>query len=749
MARLPLKRFDITAGLLEDVLATFHTATGIKATYGAGAIATVQSPGVQGLYTPDEALGQILRGTNLTFRFSAADEVLVELAPVRSSVDVTGEANVSLPQFTAPVRDLPQTITVIPRAVMEQQGATNLRDVLRNVPGLTIAAGEGGVPAGDNLTLRGFSARNDIFVDGVRDLGPQSRDPFNLEQVEVIKGPSSAYTGRGSTGGVINLVSKAPGLRRFVGGSLAFGTDGIRRIAADVNTPVPFLGERTAFRLNAVSHDSGVAGRDFVTNSRWGVAPALSFGLGTPTRVTLGYQKLRQHNMPDYGIPWVPVTNNVLAAYRDQPAPVPRESFYGLKSRDHEFTGSDLATVRFEHDFSDNTGIRNQLRYGRSTRDSVTTAPRFASNDSLVINRNGPSWITEDGIWDNQTDVRAGFKTGGVEHSVVAGLALTRESNERVARTVAGSPTTTLFEPDPNQPFTGSFTISPVMGDLRANSQSLYAFDTIRLHPKFQLNGGLRFDRFAVNGINTSAVEVARTDTMVSTRAGAVFNPLRNGSIYFSYGTSLNPSLEGLSYQPANTTLDPEKTRTYEAGTKWDFLGQRLSLTGALFRVEKTNARTPGATPDDPPIVLDGRQRVNGVEFGIAGSVTRHLRVFSGYTHLDSRIVESNTPGEPGSRMINTPRHSVNVWSTYTLRRLELGGGVRFVDKRYGNAINTRSVPGYTTYEGMAAYPVHRYVSLRVNLYNLNNAFYFDRLGGGHLIPGAGRSAMISAQFHF
>jgi catecholate siderophore receptor len=746
---LPGRRFDITPGPLQNALDAFRNVTGIQVSIKLESIGSLQSPGAVGIFTPEQALKQILSGTGVDYRFTAPNAVSLELAVVKSSVEVVGKVAPALPKYTAPLRDLPQTINLIPKSVIEEQGATSLRDVLRNVPGMTITAGEGGAPAGDNLTLRGFSARNDIFVDGVRDLSPQSRDPFNLEQVEVIKGPTSAYMGRGSTGGAINLVSKSPNLSPVYGFGLGFGTDGTKRVTTDLNTPVPFLGNRTAFRFNALAHDSDVAGRDVTNNGRWGLAPSLAMGLGSPSRLTLSYYKLKQNNLPDYGIPWVTATQNVLADYRDQPAPVPRENFYGLVSRDREDVGSDLATVRFEHDFADTLGLRNQLRYGRSLRNSITTAPRFASNDNLVINRNGPSWITEDDIWDNQTDLRAGFSTGGMHHTVVTGVALTRESNNRKTRTVTGSPTTTLFNPDPYQPFNGSFVISLIVGDLTANSQALYAFDTVNLGEKFQLSGGLRFDRFDVDGINTAGVNIARVDKMLSGRAGAVYKPVQSGSIYFSMGNSLNPSLEGLSYQPADTTLDPEKTYTIEAGTKWDLFSSRALLSAAVFRVEKTNARTPGATPDDPPVVLDGKQRVNGFEISATGAVTRNFRLLAGYTFLGNEIVESNNPAEVGKHMINTPKNSVNLWGTYTLRRFYVGGSVRFVDSRYGNTINTRKVDNYWTVDAMASFPVGRHLDLRLNLYNLNDAYYFDRLGGGHLIPGAGRSAMVSTNFRF
>jgi catecholate siderophore receptor len=263
------------------------------------------------------------------------------------------------------------------------------------------------------------------------------------------------------------------------------------------------------------------------------------------------------------------------------------------------------------------------------------------------------------------------------------------------------------------------------------------------------LNGGLRFDRFDVSGVNTANVQVARVDRQASVRAGALYKVSDRGNVYVSYGSSMNPSLEGLSYQPADATLEPERSYTIEAGTKWDVARQRLAVTAAVFRVQKKNARTPGATSDDPPVVLDGKQRVNGIELGAGGFVTGNWHLFGGYTMMNSEILESNVPAEVGRRMINTPKHSVNLWSTWSLQRLQLGGGVRYAGKRYGNTINTRSVDGYSTVDAMVGYRVHRTVDLRLNLYNLNNAFYFDRLGGGHLIPGPSRSAVIGTNFHF
>lgn len=740
------QRFDIPPGPLDTVLTTFQNLTGIQVVIPDDKIRSISSPGVSGVYKVEQALMQILSGTGMTYHFNGPKIVTLELQGVAASVEILGSISSSSPKYTEPLRDTPQTITVIPKTVIEEQGATTLRDVLRNVTGLTMTAGEGGTPAGDNLTLRGFSARNDIFIDGARDLGAQSRDPFNLEQVEVVKGPGSAFTGRGSAGGSINLVSKSPTVNRSFSGTLGFGTDGTKRVTTDINLPIK---DRTAFRLNLLAHDSGVAGRDVVENKRWGVAPSIMFGLGTRTRLTLSYYYLGQDNISDYGIPWVPATNNALVEYRDKPAPVPRNTFYGFRNRDYEKLRSDLATVKFERDISDSVTIRNQLRFGYSSRDSLATPPRFANTNSTTINREMRSWIAQDKVWDNQTDLRASFSTGKIQHSLVAGLALTNENNTRKNRTAPNS-TTTLLNPNPDDVYTGTITLSPYVGDITGKTISTYAFDTAKLSKYVELNGGLRWDRFDVNGVNTTPAPVTRLDKMLSWRGGVVFKPAEEGSLYVSYGTSLSPSLEGLSYGTANTAIEPEKTYNFEVGSKWDIISQRLSVNGALFRVEKTNARTPGILPDDPPQVLQGRQRVDGVELGASGSITRSLRVFGGYTFLDTEIVKSNTPAEVGKEIQNTPRHSFSIWSTYELpKRITLGGGPRFVGRRYGNNSNTRQVDGYWLLDAMASFPLSKHIDLRLNLYNLTNAYYFDRLGGGHLIPGAGRSALVSTGFRF
>lgn len=754
--------FNIPAGTIQSTTEAFQKATGIEVKVETDSILQIASPGVSGNFAIELALKQLLSGTGVTFVFRDARSVLLKIEAENATVEITDTAArvVTSPKYTAPLRDTPQTINVIPQEMIAQQGATTLRDVLNNVPGITLTAGEGGAPAGDNLTIRGFSARNDIYVDGVRDLGAQSRDPFNMEQVEIVKGPSSAFTGRGSTGGTINLVSKLPNLRRSIGGSLAFGNAGTKRATVDANLPI---NDDIAVRVNAMVHDANFPGREVVENRRWGFAPSIMFGMNSPTRFSVSYFHLGQENTSDYGIPWVPVANTALIPYRDRPAPVPRSTFYGFLDRDKEKLQSDLLTARFEHNFNDNLTIRNQFRYGYSKRDSIATPPRFNANGTTVINREMRSWLADDDIFDNQTDLTAQFRTGSIEHSAVFGGSFAYEKNHRVLRTALNS-LTTLLDPNPNDVYPGLITIDPREPEARAKSLAAYAFDTVKFNKYLQIVGGIRVDRFDASGLNvvtgnTGFVPIERVENIVSGRAAVIVKPVEIGTIYASFGTSSNPSLEGLLYSPAATSVDPEKTKTYELGTKWELFSSKLLLSGATFLVDKTNARTPDLT-NPAEFTLDGDVRVSGIEFSATGNFTRNWQVFAGYTLLDSEIVKSNVCTrnasnvciafpELGKEFTNTPRNSFNLWTTYRWDRLFFGGGPRYVGQRYGNNINTRIVEAYWVTDAMASFRINKNIDLRLNVNNIADKYYIDRIGGGHIIPGAGRLVMVSSGFSF
>jgi catecholate siderophore receptor len=494
-----------------------------------------------------------------------------------------------------------------------------------------------------------------------------------------------------------------------------------------------------------------------VENGRWGLAPSLAFGLGTPTRVTLGYSHLNQDNLPDYGVPWVPADNVPLAAFRDQAPPVPFSNFYGMVDRDYEELQTDLATAQVERDLGRSARVRNVLRYGRTHRDSLVTAPRFQSALSTDVRRTDwKSRDQDDTILADQLTINSGFRAAGVEHALVVGGEFSRETsvNYLRAETAPTLPLTDLYRPHPTDPYTGSLVRTGALTDGEADSLAAFAIDTVKAGSQLELTGALRWDRFRTDyaSIDASGVSTpfARTDEMLSWRAGIVYKPRPNGSVYAGAGTSMNPSAEGLALSASTAALEPEKSLSYEVGTKWDVFGNRLALTAALFRTEKSNARTPGINPGDPPTVLQGEHRVEGLDVGLSGRITGRWNVLGGYTYMDSAIVSSNNAAEVGREFGNTPRQSFSLWTSYrTQASVELGGGLRFVGDRFNSNTNVRTAPSYWLIDAMAAYPVNSHLTLRLNATNLGDERYIDRVGGGHFVPGEGRMVALNAAVKF
>jgi catecholate siderophore receptor len=614
------------------------------------------------------------------------------------------------------------------------------------VTGISFQAGEGGVQ-GDNLTLRGFNARNNFFIDGMRDIGTYSRDVFNLEAVEVLKGPSALYFGRGSTGGIINQVSKLPRLESFYGGTLSFGNGFLFRTTGDINQR---LNDTSAFRVNFMAHREDVVDRDEVKLWRMGVAPSVTLGLGTSTQLTLSYFLQNEDNTPDDGVPYL----------FGKPAPVPRNTFYGLSRDDYEENLVNIGTLRLDHRFNDQLSLRNTLRYSRTDRESAVTAPRIAGTptpdtplSSIVVNRGRPTRESTEDIIDNQTDLTAKFETFGLKHTLVTGLEIGRENFNITRFTQSNVPTATFYNPNP-VPDTSRMTrsVSSIV-DTTSFVFGMFASDTIKLLPQLDIVGGLRWDLFDTDSENrTTGQTLSRTDTMWNYRTGLVFHPVPMQSYYFAYGTSSNPSAEGLSLAVNNANPAPEETESFEIGGKLDLLEGGLRLQGALFRINKTNART--TDPTTGLMVLEGEQRVQGFEIGLTGRILPSWSLFAGYTYLDSEILKSNDlqGGVPiqGKELANVPTHSATFWTTYDfLTRWQVGTGIFYVGERYGNNANINRVPGHVRWDATVGYQLHKNIQLRLNAINLNDEYYYENVYQAHVVPGAGRTIIGTAIFNF
>ena len=815
-ATLPLKRFNIAQGPLDNAIAAYEETTGltVKIVLPAGTLAGFNSKGVVGLFRNEEALRRILDGTGLNYRSENSATMTVGLLAT-SSISVTSSipSTLSMERFTEPLIETPQTISVIPQFVMKDQGLSTLRDALRNVPGISLAAGEAGAQ-GDNLTIRGFTARNDIFLDGIRDFGSYYRDSFNYEQVEALEGPAGIQFGRGSTGGVINQESKVPQADEHIVVQTQFGTDLTRRLTVDLNSPENALLGGTAFRVNIMAQEGGVAGRDAAEVRRFGIAPSISIGMNTKTHATLSYVHLSENDTPDYGLPWL--FNTV--------APADRHSYFGFPDENYLKTNDDILTLKADHDFSQHLNLRMIARAANYPRQAQITEPQICSNAALSVpvggvvaslptlaynsalacpytpgtpasqiaevNRNQIQVKSvENDLWD-QSEVTSHFATLGAKHDLVAGV----EGGQEVSNPIRTSytinkvntvPYTTLLKPNEGQPFAGTGYIASIV-HTKAKSVGLYFIDTLKLGRFFELSGGARWDRFdtgynlyqptppAGATVTAKVAPISRVDEQPSYRAAFVFKPSSRGSIYFDYGTSFNPAAESLSLSIglANSSAAPEENESYEAGAKWSFLGGRLLTEGAWFRTEKDNARETDPTNSNN-IVAAGNQLVKGVQFSAVGRLPEGMDLVIGYAYLDSDVLLSKFfPTAVGYPLANVPKQTFNLFVTHRLPfKLNGGLGGNYVGSRIASStvpyvptgfvanpngagfvvtsIAMKQVPGYWVFNAMLKHPLTEKLDFQINVNNLLNRYYIDLPHPSHLVPGAGASALIGINFKF
>ncbi|HEY4010788.1 MAG TPA: TonB-dependent receptor [Acidobacteriaceae bacterium] len=725
-AQLPVRRFHIVAGQLDTALEAYRNQSGVNLRLAVPAddLAGIATAGLQGLYTPEAALRQLLKGTGLSCSFQSAENATVALQRT-DTVDVTSGLPdaVSMGKFTEDLLHTPQTVAVIPEFVLHDEQNRTLTDAVRNVPGISIAAGESGAQ-GDNLTIRGFSARNDIFLDGIRDFGSYYRDSFDYDQVEVLEGPAGVQFGRGSTGGVINQESKVPAADRFVHVDADFGTDATRRITADVNEPISDFAGGSAIRLNAMGTEGGVAGRPYAENRRYGVAPSISFGMNNPTRLTISYFHFTESDTPDYGLPW----------FFNQLAPgVNRHSYFGLPDSNHLDTNDDIVTLKANHTFANNVDVHTIARWANYPRDVQITEPQLCSNASVSVPVGGyvaalptsalnssepcpysfatpPSQMTvnrnqiqvksvEGDLWD-QTEVTSQFKVAGVRNDLAAGVEGGQEISNPTKynyteNSVNSVPSTNLVSPNPHDVFSGTGYITSVT-HVKSKSAGVYFIDTVKFDRFIELSGGVRWDYFntlfnlyapptSVPGAKPTAPipYIDQTVRQPSYRAALVFKPNTHGSVYFDYGTSFNPSAESLSLSVASSLLPPEENETYEVGAKYRLAHDRLQLEGAWFRTTKDNARETDPTNSNN-IVLAGNQLVRGVQASAVGRLHGGTDLVVGYAYLASAVTYSKLfPTSIGYPLANVPKQTFNAFITRNLLwRLNAGLGGNYVAAR-------------------------------------------------------------------
>lgn len=624
------------------------------------------------------------------------------------------------PKNTRGVRDTPQTVTIITAETIEQQNLLTLRDMLSTVPGITFGAAEGGTPPSDQITLRGYSAGSDITQDGVRDSAAYSRsDSFNLEQLEVVNGANSVYSGAGSVGGSINIVTKRPKAQNHLTVSGGVGTSEYYRGTIDANVRVT---DTIAVRLNGMAHQNDIPGRDVENYKRWGFAPAVTLGIDSPTRLTLLYVHQEDTNIPQYGVPYY------MNATSSGPIPgVDRSDYFGYRNVDTQEIKVDQATGIFEHDFSDTLSIRNLARYQQVTQLTIVGPPQgtyclasgvlptgaacpstVPAGYYLISGPRGNFRDSKNELMYDQLDLSAKFNTGPIEHTLVAGGSASWEKyslltgnalrNANGTAVYSSFPLVNIANPNQVVPGPAGFTYGsnvytgPVnliaSGAQRGEvtNYALYLFDAMKLG-KFEINGGIRWESNHGNyrtdtstpaatvtvpqGPLTRGTPLQNDAKLFSYRIGLVYKPVEAVSVYAAFGNSMTPSQNAVNgaCTTATCNVDPETAKNYEIGAKAELMGGRLLLSASVFRNERDKYRVASNDIAIPDQQLDGRSRVDGVALSAIGQITKAWSITANYTYLKGKLLQSVSdyclanPNNPNATppVINTCNNSVQV----------------------------------------------------------------------------------------
>lgn len=627
--------------------------------------------------------------------------------------------------------DVPQSVTIVARPLMQDQLMSGIADVVRYVPGVTLHQGEGNR---DQIIMRGNSSSADFFVDGVRDDVQYYRDLYNLDRVEALKGPNAMMFGRGGAGGVINRVTKQAGFTALHEVTLQGGSYGDRRATADFDQP---LSERVALRLNGLYEASG-SFRDHVDLTRWGVAPSLAIFAGDSTSVTLSYERFHDGRTADRGI----------TSYRGAPADVDVATYYGNPDDSRVRADVNLASASIEHRAGALT-IRNRTLYGDYDRGYRNYVPGAVSADKSLVTLTAYANATKRRNFFNQTDLTASLETGPVKHTFLVGAELGRQLTDNFRSTGYFNDATTSISvpyasPETTVPVTFRQSATDADNHLVTSLAAVYAQDQVELTPGLQLVAGVRFDRFDLTYTNNRNGEVlGRVDDLVSPRGGVVVKPAETLSLYATTTVSFVPGSGDQFSSLTNVTrqLEPEKVVNIEAGAKWD-ASHVLSLTFAAYRLDRTNTRA--TDPNDPTrIVQTGSQRTNGIEIGASGRVAGGWSVAGGYAYQDAFVTSATAAAVEGARVAQVPRHTFSLWNQVQVHpRVAAALGVVARSAMFATIDDTVTLPGYLRLDAAVFLTLAKDVRLQVNVENLLDRRYAANADGNTNIgPGSPRAA--------
>jgi catecholate siderophore receptor len=665
------------------------------------------------------------------------------------------------PKFSEPIANTPKSITVLTREVLDDKDATSLKEVARTTAGVTIGTGEGGNAFGDRFFIRGFDARNDVFVDGIRDPAVNIRENFFTEQIEILKGPSSTIDGRGTTGGALNIVTKqATTEASFYNADSKFASDNTKRVTFDVNQVIsPTL----AIRMDGMWQNADISERDFTTDDRWGGLLAAKW---TPTNnftLSANYVHTYLNGLPDFGVPYNPVAGAPVTSLG-----VPRDTYYGLVNRDFQIAQQDIGTLTGDFRVNDFVTVTNKFRDERSVLNYIGTIPEQNGCKLPAGNFSNPNPATWMVCLNPQsryqaTDVTADqsfatfkFDTGPVRNTLVTGAEISRETvsldsytglnSEAVganANTTGGIGPVPVLNPPNFLPF-GTPTVTGNPNFIPVDTKSLFGLETANFRDLVIFTAGLRFDNYDISASKNGFPTVSATSNMWNYNLGLVIKPIPIASVYAAYGTSSEPvgaELDGTSANygglnpssPINQIFSPIEAKAAEVGTKWELLDRHLLATAALFRTDVSNARelVPAGYPNAGTVQAGAAYHVQGVDFGAEGKLTEKWSLYGGLVLMNNRVDASAVPTNVGLPLAFIADQSFNLLTKYKFNQyIEVGGQATYRSKIYGGTLLAANqgtmLPDYWRFDAFVEGYFLKNYEWKIFVNNIFDKLYYD-----------------------
>ena len=732
-----LIQFDIPAGSLVDALAIFQRTSGVTV-QSIASLDQLTSRGVRGAFSAADALSQLVEGTGLAARQTASRTCVLEPASPVHRVQTTGmiphyvrEESAAATRTNTRLLDVPQTVNVVPRALLDDQHAQSVADAVRNVPGVSIAQGEGNR---DQLVLRGMSTASDFFVNGIRDDQERFRDLYNVESVEVVQGPAAVLFGRGGAGGIVNLVT-TPAQNSPSEMNVEIGDDQHKRATARLGVS---MGARAFLRVNGMAEDSG-GFRDGYFLRRGGINPVAALKVGAQSTLTVSFEHLRDHRLADRGIP----------SRAGHPADVDTSQLFGSRDQNEARSGVDSAALTLDHPLAHSVRLRNSFLAGRYDKFYQNVYPGSAISAGGTLTLSAYNHATDRTNVFNQTDLIVRGRAGGVDHVLLGGIEVGRQAQDETRRTAASI----LDVPMVDSVRDANFTAAPlaVLRTADATTVAAYAQDQIAFLSRWKAIAGVRVDRFSVSvdDLLPANADLSRVDIAASPRAGLIFQPTARTSIYTSYSYTFLPSGERLGLAANTAELRPENAVNYEVGTKLSVFGDRLTLAAAVFHLDRNNVKS--VDPANPArLVLTGQQRTEGVTISAAGRITSRWELAGGYAGLDPRITRTTSAAPAGRRPGLVPRHQASLWTAHDLTRVfRLAAGIVSQTASFTSFTNAVRLPGYTRVDASAFYRI-KGSTLSLGVTNLFDTRYYPTANGDNNIsPGAPRTVLVSLRHVF